>query len=496
MADTGRFKQAFAHIRWAELIVLLLICIAETALIWLAATAIVAVPAGLPHAISPWLVFGLVWGTALLPGALEALDVWEPWHQVVMGAAIVISLIVAILVICFPGGAWRDDAWISEAMSSAIVRPSTTEITVWFPILIVALIWWRAYIRDEPSRETAFRLMRVGSIGILSGAVALAVTDSATGEVESSSVVLVFFLAALTAIGLASLTSGDNAGQAEASFRSVAVGFAPVLAVVVFAVVVSGLLRRDLFDTILWALGPLMWGLSVIVRATILGVALIAVVILSPFLWLMEGRELQFRAIRIDGSGLGSDPVVDRATDGANALPDPLRYLVAAAVLFVLFAGVTRFVLRRQRSRVRSISGEEHTRMRPVFDLSRAIDTLRRLLGLGGEVDVADPLDELRQDTRWAATVRIRERYRVLLVWAAERGVARAPGQTAYEHAAHLEAGIAGAGARDDITMIVAIYSRTRYGSDPATAADAETVETAFGRIERDGQQAGERWRR
>lgn len=487
MVKRGRLVTAIATIRWSHQFVLAAQCIAEAALFWLGASALFVVPTG-AEAIPPWLIFALVWGSAQVPRALDALDVWEPWHQVAMSAAILVSLGMAIHAIGFPDAPWWDGAWMHAAVDGAILRSTSANVPIWGVVGVVAVVWWRTYFRGEPTRDAAFRLLRAGSIGIVAGACLLAIVERGEHEVDSAGAVLTFFVAALAAIGLSRFTSGDQAGQADPSLRAVLTGLLPAAAVLTLGVLVTGILRRDVVDTVAWSLGPVIWAISVVVRVIVLAVALVAVVLMTPFFLLLEGRSFRFGSFRFDGSNLQPSGIVDRATESARALPDPIRYLIALAVLFLVFAGVTRFVLRRRKRRFNAPSDEERSRIRPLLDLPALLADLLRRLGLGGAEALDDPLDRLRNDNRWAATVLIRERYRALLIWSADRNQPRQLGQTPVEHAARLARVLRGEDARQDVATISRLYGRARYSSEPASTADADAVQAAWRRLERAGR--------
>lgn len=477
MAERGRL----AAIRWPEHAVLAACCVAESALLWLVATGALAAPVEEPRAIPPWLPFALVWGASLLPRALDALDVWEPGYRLVSTAAVALSLILAVKVICFPRVTPLDRAWIDAAAADLIFRPSEAIVPVWGVVLVVAYAWWRGRTRDDPTLDAAYRLLRVGAPVALAGSVLLSITDQQRDGRDAAAAVLVFFVAALTAIGLARSTAGEGG---EVSARAVAIALVPAAAVLTLAVVLTGLLDRDLIGTLLWALGPLFWGIGVVVRVTVIAVAVVALVIVAPVLWLLQGRSFELRPIQLDHGSFTSDGVIQEATERANATPDLIRYVVAAVVLLFLFGGVTRFVLRRRRRQTRDAGAEERVSVRPILDLQGLVASLLRALGRGAGDTVDDPLAALRGDPRWAWTVAIRERYREFLVWSAEHGQPRPAGSTPEEHAAILSARVQGPGARADIATLTRIYARARYGDAPALEADAEKVDEAWRRLE------------
>jgi hypothetical protein len=471
-------------IRWTDQAVLAATCLAEASLLWLVARAVISAPADDPGLVSPWLVVALLWGTALLPRALEAFDVWDPWYRLISAGAVALSLGIAIKAISFPDGAWWSTEWLRGASSSLILRESAAKVSVWSVVALVAYSWWRGHTRDEPTLDAAYRLLKLGTIAAMAGACLLAVTDRGNAGNDSAAAVAVFIIAALAAIGMARLATGESGRQAGINARSALVAFAPIVIVLALGIVFTGLVRRDLLDTILWAVAPLFWALAILFRILVLGIALIALIILSPVLWLVQGRSLQLKPIQFDRGNAGREGIIREASDRANATPDLIRYVVAAAALLLIFSGVTRFVLRRRSRLIREGEDEERTRLRPLIDFSGLLASLLHALGLKQPEAAEDPLAAMRGDPRWAGTVAIRERYREFLVWCAHRGHPRGAGSTPVEHGTTLNRTLTGHGARDDIETMIAIYARARYGEEPARPSDAEAMETAWRRLE------------
>jgi hypothetical protein len=253
--------------------------------------------------------------------------------------------------------------------------------------------------------------------------------------------------------------------------------------VIALGIVITGLLSRDLLETIGWALSPMIWALGVVVRSIVLTVALIALILMTPIFWLLEGREFKLSSVRFNQTGPSDDNLIRESSKRAAEMPDALRYVIVALVLFALFQGVTRFVLRRRKRREHPVTEEERTTLRPVFELSRWLAALLDALRRGRNEQPDDPLADLRRDPRWAATVRIRERYREFLVWAGEIGAARRSGATPHEHGASLKRARPVPHAHSDIDAIVDIYAAARYGADPAPAADADAIDIAWRRL-------------
>jgi hypothetical protein len=248
-------------------------------------------------------------------------------------------------------------------------------------------------------------------------------------------------------------------------------------------VILAGVFTRATVNTIVWALGPLVWALSMLLSILVLGAALIAMLLLLPLFWLLDGRQFKFKAVRINTSSRFSNPNFKDTAARANEVPDAIRVVLAAGVLLLLFAGVTRFVLHRRKKRTTSVEGEERETVIPVVNVRVLLNSLLRSLGFGKHASNEDQLAALRGDSRWAPTIRIRERFAEYLVWTRSLGFGRDEHVTPSEHSAHVSLQMPGSGARGDVAELTAIYYRARYGSTPATIAEAEAADLAWRRL-------------
>lgn len=486
MTERARPSGAIGRIDWYVQILIAALCLAEAAIVWLIATAIVSAPESSAADIPLWLVFALLWSAALLPSALDALDVWDPWYRVALSASFATSLAIAVKLVSLPAISWRSSDWLAEAGASLILRASVVEVSAWAPIALAVYAWWRGRTRAAPSLDAAFRLLRTGAAVALGAAGALAAAGA--GDGSSAGAVTLFIVVSLIAIGIACLKQGDGERSEPVTLRSVLVALSPVILVFGLGLLLAGLLNRELLETVIWALGPLIWALGVVARAIVFAIAVTALLLLTPVFWLLEGHRFNPRPIRFDGSASIRHDIIGEASRRANETPDLIRYAVAAMLLLWLFSAVTRFMLRRRKRRSTVRTAEERATIRPVFDVERWLAAILDALGRQVDRGEDDPLTGLRRDPRWAATVRVRERYRAFLVWSGERGYPRAPGMTPAEHGAKLKRALAGPIARDDVDAIAAIYARARYSDRPAAESDATAIDSAWRRLERAGR--------
>lgn len=465
--------------------VLVALVVAETAIVWLIASLLLTAEPGKGQTIPPLAILGVMIVAALLPRALDAFDLWDPGFTLVMGAGIVGSTLLLIKAAAFPDVGWIDSTWLRETARALALRPTQADLPIWGLLTVSVYAWARGRRRAEPTLDAAYTGLRLGSVAMLLAAVADGVTPSPVTDGGVAGAVLAFVAASLAAVSLARM-AGDQDNRLRSLRSPVTLGatLAPIALVALAGLLIGALADRDLLDTILWALAPLFWTLAVLLRVFVLIVAVIAFIIVSPILWLLSGTD--FAPIRSTPRASDGDlqerlrEEVERSTD----VPDPIRYLIVAAILLMIVAVLGRFALRR-RARLGPGPDEERSSVFDGAELLAALgNRLRQALGLLRSG--ADPLADLRGDRRWAHTVTVRETYAALLRRGAEQGVVRAPGRTTGEHARQLTTNLRQhTGAESEVARLTTLYDAARYGSDPATSADAAAAQQAWNAIER-----------
>jgi hypothetical protein len=469
-------------------LLLLALVVAEAAIVWLVAALVLVAP-DRPGAALPALpVFAVVYLAALLPRLLDALDVWDQGFAAIMTVGVVGSALLLVKLAAFPDLGWLDPTWLRATGDALILRPSEARVSVWGLLVVVIYAWWRGRRRTEPTLDGAYVQFRLGAPIVLLAVAADGLVGSPVSQRAIVGAVLVFFAATLTAIGLARLGGfgrrPDGFGIVAARGRWLGALLAPVLVVLAAGVVVAGLASRDLLETVLYALAPLVWGLSVILRVLVLLIALIAFLVVSPILWLLSGKELDLRRVNRTGDDGAFRESVERELDRVMQVPDALRYLLAFLLLSAIVSMLTRFVLRRRKRTAAALLEDRASVFSPRELLGALRARLRALLGLRPRVD-DDPLADLRGDRRWAQTVAIRELYARLLRAGAERGRPRPPSATPTEHARRVLELPAIRSVAGDVRTITERYNSARYGAEPATREEAESARIAWRRIER-----------
>lgn len=457
--------------------------VAEAALAWLLVYALFG--AGDPEPpVSAIVVVGVFLVASLAPRILNVLAVWPPWYQIISLALASLTMAVVVKLVAFPDHSWTDPAWLDGTRKSLILRPSAAQASVWVIILLVGLVWWWGQLRTEPgidSTQAAFRwgalaLALIATVALLTGAVTnTAVVGAATG----------FFAASLFAIGWARqavVHPGERSLAGGIPGLATALG---VLVTLVVGLLLAGLASRDLLDTILLVVSPI-W---VVIRLLLQGVAYIVggivYLIFWPVMWLLERRDPAEQAAQPILRGTPAPLIVDDG--GATTtieVPDTIRYVIAAIILVVAASLLVRFSLRRLCRSTPTDDVEQHVE----FDLRAMLRGVRKLGRRAGHPVPTDPLEPLRGDPRWVNTVIIRETYGRFLAWSQTRGAGRAPAETARHHAERVahEA----APNPEAVQRLTEIYHRTRYGSRPATAAEARAAQDAWHSINPNGNDA------
>ncbi|MFW6075712.1 MAG: hypothetical protein ACOC9Y_08960, partial [Chloroflexota bacterium] len=192
---------------------------------------------------------------------LELGRVWSPDYEVIAGAGIVITLLIAIKFINMPTIAFYDPQWLLETVNSLAFFETAEVRPVWGTVVFVAYAWWRTRMREEPSVDTAFSLFRWGTIAL---AIILIVTLVAANEDAQirdrlSAATLGYFIAALSAIGISRLRLEGARTSSPLGATWLATFAVPIIGIGLLAVIGAGIFSRRFLDTMLWLFGPVLW---------------------------------------------------------------------------------------------------------------------------------------------------------------------------------------------------------------------------------------------
>jgi hypothetical protein len=416
---------------------------------------------------------------------LDEMRVWSPEYEIKMTIGVILSLLVAIRFGSYGGYPLLDFGWLPDAFRALALLPNDQERPVWGVVFLGVYAWWRGRSRAEPSVDSAFTTLRWGSVALFIAIIAVLVgsPDEAVIRERLSGVTVGFFAAALAGVGIARLKLEGVRSSAPLGVRWLGTFVVPILAVVVIATLAAGIFSRQFLDTVLWLLSPVFWVLGMVFQFLVLVIAVLAFIILTPIFWLIGDRELQFVQPTPVPDELDGQTGLEDAVGEAFQLPDPLRYLIAAIVLFAIFSLLTRFVFKR-KGRSRPPTGEERESVLNWDDL--LANAGERLRGLFRRDQKADPFAHLRGDDRWRHTLRIREVYLKLQSRGSDLGRARRRSETAEEYRPKVTAALGDdTGLPPAVDAITARYRRARYSGRPASAEDADIVEINWDTIER-----------
>ena len=461
--------------------------VAETAAVWPLVDLLLGSSGTGKSIFPPFVLFLLLYAGSALPRWLDAFNVWEPRYQLFIVGGIVASTLVAIKLVSFPDIAWLDAGWLEATVHSLIFRENDAAVFVWGVVLLSSYAWWRGRMRDDPGPESAYLLLRVGAPIVLVGTVLRAIASTDDADKHGSRTVVVFFACVLAAIGIARLRTERARSHKQPGGNPAVAYLLPVALVALTALFGAVIFSQDLLETAIWFLSPLIWALSVLFRIVVLLLALIAFIILSPILWFLSEHPIRFAGIRLNPAGTGAGETVERAREWASAVPDAVRYLVALAILLLLFSSVTKFILRRRRKPGELAIEDRAFVVAPGDLLNELGNRLKRFLRRGKRE--IDPLDALRRDPSWRNTVAIRETYREFLAWCREERVPRASAATPAEHAVDLTPILARQEARIALAELTERYNRARYAPIPASAADAEAARRAWRALKQTSKQ-------
>ena len=474
----------FRTINWLDEVILLAVYVAETALLWLIVASIVGIGEGNTDPLSAWVLFGLIVASSLIPRLLEQISVWDPWYQVAIGLMIALSGVVTIKVLSYPDERWLNSDWIRDAVDGLVFRPDSAQQPVWAGIAIVAIVWWRSRTRETPTVDSSYRLLRAGFLIAFVGLAIFALSAHRSEQSGSAAAVLVFFTSATAAVGLCRAASADRLGYEKLTPRGVATALFPALATAIGAVVLAGIFTRDVVSTLFWAMGPLLWVIGLVLQGIVLVIAVIVLIILSPFILLLQGRTPDFQAIRLNTQTIFTTSDAEETASHFDLVPDPIRYVLAAIVLILIFGGVTKLALRRKSRRQSAGDGSERETMRPVFDLRGIFAALINAFGFRQKVEPDDSLASLRGDPRWTNTVLIRESYIRFLDWSANKGYGRRESMTPIEHSQNFTTNNSSPDP-GPLGEMITTYNRARYGNRPASAEEANQVLVAWSKLQK-----------
>lgn len=470
---------------WSYELLVLLLLVAETAALYLLSLLVGASAVMATALPGPVVIFVLILAGSATQRAVDAARLLSPHYEIVTGSALFVVLAWAIWAISLPSYRPWNAHWVVEAGRALALFPARTEFPVWGTVGMVAYGWWRGKQRDEPGLEAAHRLLRAGAATTLVSLVALVIVGPPAADAVWRSAFLTtvtFFSAALAATALARLRLEEGRGALRLTPRWLLAVLWPVLLLVTFSALVSGLFTRSLLETLLWLLTPLFAVGRLVLLLLLYIVTFFAYIAIMVFTWFLAQL-----------GPLGVTPPASRPmalatpalepTTGIRYVPyaNQLRVLVAFAAVAGIVWLLTRFFWRR---RPRPLAGANETRA-SVFSwrlLGNEVAALAQRIARRYRPRL-DALDTLRRDARWRYTVAVRETYREFLRHGRDLSVAMMPDETPTSYAARRSAQATSASAAHH--ELAKTYNAVRYGSLPATASDAANARAAWREVAR-----------
>jgi hypothetical protein len=414
---------------------------------------------------------------AMIPRIVEAFQLWSPDYEVAISAGIVLTLLFLLYVSAFRQYAPWDLAWLRETAHGYIFRPTTARASIWLITLVIVYAWMRGRLRETPSLDTTYTMLRVGVI-VVAVTTILTVTAQETETVARSYVRLLvvgFFFFALSAVTLARLQVEGLRSQGKLGPQWLGPLVLPVALILIVGLLAAAILSHTFLETVTAILHPLFVALNFILEVMIAVISWIAYVFYLLLSSLVN---------RITGGHVGQLPqpvtpprdVANQANHKVASLPDSIRFILLALVLVGIVLLLSRFLFRRPTQRKRG--NEERESVMDWNEVGAGLKGMLANLAARLRRKGEDPWADLRGDPRWQHTLKIRTLYSRLLHRGARAGAPREPSHAPREHVPTLQRVYPQAGA--PLLVITDIYRAARYSDRPATAADAAAAESAF----------------
>lgn len=306
-----------------------------------------------------------------------------------------------------------------------------------------------------------------------------------TGPLPAATLILpllLFFAGSLATLALASLREAQKYERTEtgASFALNPYWLGTV-GVVVAGLVLIGFLLGGLFapEWVQRALEGMVWLAQILMTVLIILAAVMAFLLFGALDWI--GRVIHFTPSTGPPPPPPEMPRLDelfKDQQAAASRMSPELYLVvqvvSAIVLALLLAAMFAMAFRRFRNYGQDDVGETRESVFSTELLKEQLAHFLRRTRKAGEEKVEPFAPICGHDAR----AQIRRAYQQLLAWAAERGMARAAGQTPSEFGRTVESGFPGA--REPLATITAAYVNARYSAAPVSNEEAARVAQAL----------------
>lgn len=466
----GYFQHELLYLTWGVMDVALLAPLALSLMSW--------VRYWPPTLVAVWLLLVM-----LIPFNLArlmtAVQIPHKRQQSIMVVALLLMIGFSWRTLLYePQGAF-DFSWLGDFFSNVTDLNSLTWTRDVSVFVLTVFVWFRGIRlanRDFGLNRVGMRL-RVG--GLFLAPLVLLMSNTLTWDVTPF--VLLFFLAALTAVALIrveELEKSSSGLSAALSPRWLVAVFLASLATVLTSGVIGWLVSGRPSDMLAGWLSPLWTSLRMAFATVANTFVFLIFLVLSPFIEWLSGLLNRLFAIIPDDFQLATQPPASEllGTTVPNELVEPVTIaglpgsrlvgllIMLAVVLFVALA-LTRLY---QQAILAAREGELM-----VIDDGRSDG---RPAGLGRRL-----LQQLGLWRNWRAAASIRRIYQQMCLTAESVGYPRGRSDTPYEYQTTLAEVWPSHNA--DVAIITAAYVKVRYGELPETQEELDAIGKAWQRL-------------
>ena len=215
---------------------------------------------------------------AAIPRLVEAFQLWSPDYEVAIGAGVVITLLFLLYAAAFYQYAPWDVTWLREAVHAYIFRPTTAQASVWLVTMVIIYAWVRGRLRETPSLDTTYTMLRIGVIVVAVTTILTVTAQEAQspGRAYARILVIGFFFFALSAVTLARLQVEGLRAQGKLGPQWIGPLVLPVAIILIVGLLTAGLLSHTFLKTVTAILHPVFFVLNLILEAIIAVISWIA----------------------------------------------------------------------------------------------------------------------------------------------------------------------------------------------------------------------------
>lgn len=404
----------------------------------------------------------------------------QPWAERRGGQIVAVGGLLAVLL-----GLWAlylrpaydlwDVRWLGALWDMGIAQVGSGLTVPLLSAIAGVLLWWRGIVAGREPYIGYDAVYRGFGTGVVAWMVVLMVAGSG-GRAGLGSQVLLFFLAGLSGLALASLESAQRSAREQAGvhlgvnrFWLVAVG-SVILTILALGILLGTLLAPASIAQRLGVFGPVVNALAQVVYLLFYAVVYILFLILGPIIEFLRPRSPSapppiqpdpFESFRRE---------MERAAQDSQANPPGWALALVQALLVLAVLLAVLFFLARAFRRLRALDAEGVEEIRESVGSwallwAQLAELLRRLRRQRVRAATSSPFLPLEVAPGEDGRLSVREAYRRLLTLARERGYPRTRPQTPYEYRATLKRAFPDN--PDEVEAMTEAYVAARYGPTP-----------------------------